>query len=726
MPIVKIDNESVIAVDDVVWADSSGTEPVRQEFAVSFASQEILVGKNVTLSIQDDQGAKHEWRNLTVLTELPGDDPFTGRVLLVDIRWTWTRRLAIRKYNMRRRVGVRRRVGWEDPMEPVADPAFRFAYAEYSLNEDHPWKPHEILLDLLTSRDVLDIPRSRIILEPEIFEIQSLPVESLELNDSADTAIQRALELMPGAALHITKDGSVRIYSTLSGKELDLVGTGDFTSLGAAGNEFVDAGHVAFVTNKVTRPKEVHVFFTIEAEVRFDFIDDSDNLGTTDTKNPPLRVDNVAPVPDYKLDMADGTIAYQGEWKVFGDLLRAWKTPSLSTFAPGGTLTASVINKAFIPEMNLFGPIGLAGQLDPRGEFVDWSSRIATIMSHYRQTFRIRREWMNNILELRAELVASLDIVNGTRAPARVYMDYALVPSAKTLHFNALTGKEAFYAVNVDGYPGLNTAIVSTTRVAPFTVNVLDNDQGIIGLSPSIDQFNQRARVFPSKIDNMPSTNGRFSSRATSKAFNAVDIASGGKIPSLSSSQQVAIILTATPAAPNNKKQLYRVIIKPEDVRGLLPTAALPGLSQVGNEIMEIRIGPAVETARIRWTEVARPIIKRIFGVGGTINDSSELKDLVINDSTETATIASLRAISQAVAASIYAEQHDRVQGSMTGRMVSDNRLEGSITDIEHRVAKDGVSSSVYGLPPSVTPISIFSFMDASTRQILLRNTKPQ
>ncbi len=709
-----------------MWPLRAGVDPVMQTMAVDpdglrSLLQAVAEGNFVDLTWIDDQGRPHEVKRLLVVKEIPGPNPHVKAVLVADRRILWKQRWVLNRFNLRRRVGTKRRKRWRDALDfPQQLLLPEIQYRFFSLKNGQPWTALDVLEELMGQLE----PGGFIVDGDVRSQIEGMPVENLNLDDPAPDALRRALKLLPGADVTVDPSGEARIYYTLTQREIEIIGTGEIGKSGQAGPEIIGGGHVELVSENLLRPEAVDVFFTMEVELRFDFLQDERvDVPLSETQDPgePVRfLENVLPVPDFELELARGAgIAAQGTWITVQQALEAWTEPS-------GTLnglTADILDRAFIPEMNLWEGLALLGSLDLDGVKADWGARVAALATHYRQTYRINARWIDNILSLRDYLVGTIDLTTGTRAPALAFTDHAIRASDKSMFLEGARGDDINYAFNVFGYPGINTEIRDTDKPAPAVVQILDGDQGIVRIDYRIDPYRLSDMVLPGTIQNGPTENVRRSANVPI-AFNAVG--RDGTIPRLAPGQRVAMILSAVPGSPNSKAQLYRIRVTPSDLRGVLPKEVLanptPGF------IQEVRVGPGVETARVRWKQDRATDIERIFGVGGELQDPrADLEDLVINDGgfAPAGIGASLPRIARAVAAVVYVRERKRVYGTRTANLNTGLRIEGALSNITHQLNQDGKLFTILGTDEDVSGIDLFTFLDASSRSIILRLVQP-
>ncbi len=707
------------------WPVKTGVSPTFMEFDVPRSlmaglMQNAGVGGGVTLEFTGPGGGKIE--KLFILTDVAPDNPAKGRVRVTNRNYLWTKKWVLGRYNMPRRVGSQIRGDWNAALVPeVPDP--RFEYAVYSLNDGEAWNALEVLIDILTkSYREGGLEEAGVKIDAEVETLRKVSVNALSVDAMGANALGQVLGLLPGVDVCRDPDGLVRLMSRLSGREGEVVQS--------SGPELLDAGSPIQISGDFTRPRMVRVGFTIESEIRFDFLGDG-FAPTIDEENPIRHARNVLPIPDHSGVPVGQKLKAQGTWEVIRDYLEAvGPAPRI------GVITPKLLNRAMLPELKLVGAIGVHGLFDPDGENLDWGLRISTLMQHWRTTFQIERHWMDRFLAIRAHLTASINTgpAGGQRARARVYADHAIRPSQKAHILASLDAEELAYAFNIPGYPGENAVIEQdTARPAPAILQIVDHDQGILHLNWTLGPFGLADHVFPGLIANSDvkvpvgtvRPDLRRSNTSQPIAFNIR--AEGGQVPQLATEDRIAMIFTAVPASPNDKRQLYWIDIKPEDVKELLPAAAAAGLSSAKGPVQELRIGAGIETARIRWKDDERETIEKIFGVGGFLeNPTEELADLIVNRGegvTEGA--AGLQSIARAIAATVYAKEADRTQGRKQTSLNMGVVPQGYLSEVVHS-SKDGEQTTSMGLPDSVDPLNFAALLPPDVRQVIFREVFPQ
>lgn len=723
--------------ESVIWPLRPGVMPTIQTFNMAPADALALSKSKrpVELVITPPEGNGLRVQHLWVLNVMPGRNPFESQVTVADRRWFWDRAHLVGRYNMRRNVGVKRILANNLELQGIEDRAFEIAYWAYSLNKGAKHTSKTMLGDVLAKLSKIEKDywgqTFQVILDTRLGDkIQALPIEDLSIDHPGHQAVLLALGKLPAADVTIDYDGSVIIFSKAAGDEIEIIK--------AALPEMWGRGHTDLVKNNLIRPKEIHVLFTREVEVRFDFVETADARSETVLVDPLgdlRRMENVLPIPDYQLSVSTGSSTAtfpQGSWITFDQAFRSWG--NLPLFGPPTRgLDHDLVQRAFIPGMDLWASLGIIGERPNDDDTLSpWVARVAACEKHYRTTFRLNPKWMDRFFSWRAYRLATINIQSGQRGPSMAYGDYALIPSQRSRYRNTLQGKPMDYAINRSAYPtGDNEYLDSTATPSPGVVSVEDHDQGIAHVDYAMDINRSYEMVLPSqiKLDSMPTAN--LTARKRTIAFN--EVLAGLEPPRLSPSFKLAFIISAIPASPNSAQQLHRIVIKPEQVRMLLPEAAQPGLGEADGPIMEVRIGPGVEVARIRWLDSKSTVTEQIFGLTDVPNDpdaqakfSQAVSSLCLNEgSTGGAAGASLNEIALAEAASIYASLVDRFEGSLTTHLNGGIHLAGWTGEIRHEYNTQGEVLTQIIFPAAVPQMSLFAFLSSSERAIVMRLAQP-
>lgn len=717
----------LLASSPVRWTLKEGVTPVTETFDMAPADALELgkIKKAITLEIRPVTGNPVIVKNLWVLNISPGDNPFISKVTVADRRWFWSYgHIGPDYYNMRRNVAVKRVLANNTPdfaFVTNGDTAALVQYWNASLDGQKPWVPLRLIQDVMDKVSKIEKDYAGTTYTYKIDNllanrIQGLPVEELLIDDQGDRALDRAVAYLPEAGITVDYDGTVIVFSKASGLESDIVR--------ALVPEVRNEGHTDLVKNNLIRPKEVHVLFTREVEVRWDFIEEAlaQSGTTTDISDGTLRrFDNVLPITDYQLTVRSQPLP-QGTWITMDDAFRAFGTIPL--VGVPREIDHDLVQRAMIPGMDLWENIGIFGDRpDQTGSLMNWVGRISAIQNHYRRTFRINRRWMDRILSLRAYRLGTIDPQSGQRGPAQAFGDYSIMATQRSVWRNRAQGKPLDWAINRSAYPS-SGILDSTASPSPAEVSIIDHDQGIIHVDYKVDPNRVYEMILPSQIDidSMPTAD--ITQKNRSITFNSVFKAT--KAPRLSPSFKMAVIMTAV---PGTKHQLHRIVVKPSDVRSLVPVSDQDGLDECDGPIMEIRIGSNVEVARVRWLDSEASTIERIFQVPveGPPPEDSRIKALTLNDndSTDLSTGGSLNRIAKARAAAVYASLVDRYEGSMAGAMNGGVHLAGWATEVAHELRPSGEALTTVSMPTAVPQFDLLSFLDSNTRAAILRLVQP-
>jgi hypothetical protein len=701
----------------VSWQLTAGVNPYITEFEVYPDAADALAPEGgrltpVSLSIESPGAPGVTIDFLYVLQKRPSGNPNTFLVRVADRRWFWPFKHVDHEFNVRRNIGVKRvKAGFNPPELDPLEPKIR--YAKWSLNNGYPWSAKQALEEVFET--IKEAERETTGSAPGL-EIDSnigkltgttLPLEDLKLQDDGAAAFKRIMDFIPGAQVTVEPSGKVSVYSTATGAEK--------ATLDELLPEQEGGGHAAVVANSRTRPREIRVYFAPEVELKFTHTEPAVEGGSVARTAEDPYTENVLPVPDYELSVPGIGKVAQGTYITIGQALQAWGA------VPGGSqITLEAVRRAMIPYLDLWTGVRIGGLGDDKA---DWASRIAALQTHFRRTYRINQNVVQRVRQFRAYRVATINPQTGSRAPALAYQDWSVIATQRFIATQLGGGADSFaYAENFDGYPAGGSLSGGDIIAAPIDVRVVDSDQGIVHLDFRADPYRTHEVFLPGKIDNIPT--GKIKGGLV--AWNTRE--GGQRVPELETGHEVVFVLTVIPASPNSKDRLFRLIRGPSDVKKLLPNSLQGGLSNANGPPMDVFIGPGWETARIAWVESKGTRIKLALGIGVSDNQPaipiSTLGELVINvqDQFKTGpTEGSLDAIANAVAASIYAEHADRMEGSRTSYANDAATVQGFIESVIHSVLPSGEATTSATVSERVQPLDMMSMMPTSTRAIILK-----
>lgn len=709
-----LDGKYLLAEGVVDWTYTEGSSPHIAVYYLSPSDALALTrGRPVTLQIVPPEGPALTVTNLWVLNILPGPVPYVSAVKVADRRWFWSyKQVGPLYFNMRRTVGVKR-ILLNDNLAVNIDTAEDIAYHTQSLKKGKAWEPRQIIervAGLVAEKEAQYWGQTFPLKIDERLgsKIAGLPIEDLPINAAGDVAMDLVKKNLPEAGIKVDPDGSVVFYARASGDEKDIVK--------ALMPEIRDEGHTDLVKNAFIRPSKIVFKYMMLVETRHDFIEQTSSRSSAADLGEQRLMENVAPCPDPNLVMSGQTIV-QGTYKTIDQYLNAWGNLPLI----GIPLDHDIIQRAFMPDTDLWSPLGIYGeQVNDDGTLAPWSRRITTLQQHYRLTFRLNPKWVDAYINLYAARVATIDPQRGTKAPAPAYGDYCIVPSQRHRWRNQAQGKPQDRFINRTGYPGEDVPIADNGEMPPCTVRIVDHDQGIIHLDYALDVNRAFAMVLPSQIhaSNIPTAD----LVQRSRSITTDHISGSTRAPKLSSAYKMCTILLMMPATPLST---FDVEVKPSDIADKLPAAAAAGLSEANGPVMEVLVPSTMEVARVMWRESAKENIERIFFPDR--GPRGDISQLVMNlGDTRARFGGSLNSIAKGWAASIYASLTDRYEGDMTGYMQAGVTLAGWASEVSQQVDSQSVAVTRAKFPPHIPQLDLASFLDSSTRYAIFKLVMPQ
>lgn len=736
-PTAKLGGFELPGSSEIRWTFKEGVQPHEAIIDMIPGHGKALVdsGRPVALEYTVN-GSRMFIENLWALDVIPSPHPHIERVRVADRRWMLAYSHFLRRMNMRRNVGFER-VGQNNQVQlnPVVPEVW---YWKWSLKRPEAvppaakWTVMEAMEDVLQAQG--DFEKESMGSDPG-FEIRAevkktsrkLSVENFVVDDSGDACFLRALSLVPESGLYVDERGKYIVFSKADGTEGKLI-----ESLGP---EVMGGGHARLVQNKMQRPREIEIRVSIEAEVRLDFIELGDGATQRDDALADKRqLKNVLVVPDFALTV-DGNPVAQGTYMDLEKLINssAWANPPNA----GSKLTHRFLERAAIPYLDLWGKLQLLGTRQPDR---DWVARVGAINAGWRRLFQIYPVFMDRVLSIKAYRVGLVSPVNGVSGKAAAYCDHSFIGTTRS-YFKNLQGNQSLeYAMNVDGYPTGAQVPGDTSPIgalslgaddvaAPARVSVEDEDQGVIRVDFMADPNHMYEAALPGQLvraDGSPYTptaNAK-DPRNGSPTFDAV--VNRQQIPKLSSEFKLALILTAVPASPNDERQLYKITVKPKDIKNMLPAAAQAGLGEAKGPPWQVRVGPGHKGAKalVRWIDSRAADIEALFGV----NDKEPSLDGLVLNHKEQAQVGneavSLTEIARSVAAGIYARFADHYEGEQRGHL---NKLPfgGWVSELSHIVTTKGEGFTHAKMMDQLPEIPFRAFLDSGTRAILDREVQP-
>ena len=763
-PIARLAGFPIDATSPVRWSMTSGVEPYIGTFDIDPRLVPRLDAAAragpVTLEMIVD-GEPVRFRELWIIGFEPGDHAQTFRVKVADRRWLWLYGVSDRKFNLRRVVGTKR-VGADDVPEnqTLID---RRDYLEWSLKDPNTrerWSAREILDQVL--RDALSIEDrkvgelpipiaetdDRIHCERRILEtLDELPVENMLISDRADLAVLRALAAMPAADIFIDPGGRVRVYSRASGFDAAVVNR--------ARPEIEGKGHADWIPQHLVRPSKYIVLFEYRAELLFRVAPvlplsapgggALQQIPDEDIKATERLLTNVMPLPDWSLQIANPPAVggarevTEGTYVPIDDnLYAAWgPAPFVQQ-----VLADVHVRRGMLPAMDLWAFLALSGESDPDA---DWMARISALVTHWRRTFQIPKQWRDAMVALQPHRLGITDIGTGSRKAAELCTDYVAFPGQRAFFGTAVPA--AFHAMNVSGFPP-GGILQDGARPVPARVSIEHEDLGIISIQIQNTIANAFEGFIPGRVvgGTNPTADARLANRqGVPIAFDS--ISSPGNVPELADDWQALMIVSAIPARPNDLRRFHKIEINVEDVVGQLPPNIARGAARVDGPTKTIIIPPELVTANVRWSSNGNDPseIAKLFGFGLPPEDPrapeeglANVDHLIINKQPadlERVEVSgpSLEATARAAVLEDLSGKLDRYLGSMAGLWQAPEerpggihvppglRPAGNIDEISWVIDPNGQAYVELSMPEEVETLPMVSFLDPATRAILFR-----
>lgn len=547
-----------------------------------------------------------------VVGNRPGFDYNSSSVTLADRRILFTTRHIEASYNIRRKTGDRRLVGTQlDPIQKGINTP-DFAYRRSTLNElEEPYTAREVLEDVLTqlvggagwafkgSTDYLEVP-----------------IEGLVLRDRGDAALQRVLAFVPGAQVYADLDGIIRIANIY-----DQTEEAAFENAGAP-----NSGNYRKVDRSPLRPRGYRVYSDREIELRFDLLEDG-TLRTFTRGREELTLENVIRNPLFRLKLANGEVATQGELIQLDDFLDAMNLiPRASVFSVDLKMSRDTLKKYWFRWQDMSAGYAL---LNTKEYMPERAKCLGALRNDYRRLFRILPQWRDKIRALLPRRTAVFDAETGTRGPAPVHATYI----RKFTMLGIAPHVAGKIATNEDDY---GDGQIGEKDTSPFEVTIENADIGLIRITPILDQTGQAEDyvIGSTKDGKLPT-----STHGGTVFWGECELADEFKL---------AVIVTATPDSPNGIGRLHEEFVSVEDVQRKLKLAS--GSERNAGPVVELY--QSAEPARFAWLDELAEPIKEAFYTGAPMPKEQNWVNKV-----------EMRAAALSLAAADYASKLDRVEG---------------------------------------------------------------
>lgn len=639
-------------------------------------------------------------RGLYVVERGPGDGLNTETITLADRRFLAPRTVVRRRYNIRRESGERRLI--KTALEPIqlGRSAPDFVFQRITLDGGAPWVARRVLEDVL--EEVFGTGGWKI---PANVPLRlSDDVESLELFDQGDEALQRLSYLIPGLRFFVDYDGKVTVANVYDPRGVKMAK--------ALGTQYL--GDARLASRDVVIPRSFRVYFDAESELRFDFNEaDRDptatGSGSTTTTTTTGRtsvigeegretrtIENVVLCPLLELPLRDNgsrtnATATLGEPVPFPDFLDAVNDLMVDEGMTKPPITQAEIRRVWMGQWPGWSQSYLKDYEKTGGDLAKWSLIMTAIRTHWRKTWRILPQWVDKIRNLRAERAAILDSENGTRARATVHTQWVQLLTQYGMDPD-LGARQ--HVENDDYADDISGDTSGAVGVSPFDLELLNPDLGIFRLVPRVDE------------DGLAST---YHLGAAEGSWPAGDIREAVVMHaqvSLASGFKLAVVLSGMKSVPNGIGALYSVEVPVAEAAAKL---GIPAPKSSGSDY-ELRA--TEETARFAWVDDSSEAIENAFYDGTPLPS-----ELLVNED-------AVKSLALAHASRRLATLLPRIKGQLRGRLNAKLSPVGGIQSVTHTVTVPATGAGAVGqttlaMPGEVEAPSVWSLMPEGVRRRL-------
>lgn len=660
--------------------------------------------REVTLTL-GDPNAPITIQRVIVIGTAPADNVQKRMLLLTDVRWYFTRAWMVMDVNVRRRLGDTRLIGNVLTGTSIAD---KIAYAAWSLNDASAYDWASLRDQTLAYLTAARHGRPAITHTVDTFHVLDVSakiVQETVTDAHGNLGLARAIESTPGAGIYVDLAGVVHVYETTAGAENAVI---------AALPPALDShGDIILADRSQMRPAaSAHswrVYVDWEVEVRFTYNFSGTGLWNDLGANDPFLVP-VLKVTDQSLFIPGGTytgigtvaarFVGQGSWITFEEAFAAWGATTYGSITLPALTDDIVARHWFSDQLHAYTVGELIGSYDPV-----WGDRVDEVIRCYRTRFRVNPALWDRIRRAWAIRAAIWDPATGQRGPAPVYQNFNLVPVGPWA-----SSQIPDMSVNVtDSYDNA-TGLLVNGRPTGFHVKVEDDELGVLAIDRNaLSKYPGNEKINISPVQQIPKLSGDVVDGEL--ANQQLIVATSG-----TDAWKLALILSCSPAAPNDLRRMFEVQVS------LADAAASVGLSSVPS----VNTGPDMEMrshlsqARVAWQDDSGVFdeILALLGTGDAhpaITTDDPIATLVPINLTQ-----ELQPLAKVIAGTYLLQHLDRHEGSRAVPMDGNLCPLGSITRVVHRV-KDNRAVSVVHCEGHAPPFRAVDFLTGAARSFLLK-----
>lgn len=348
-----------------------------------------------------------------------------------------------------------------------------------------PWTALNIVYDILLN--VLKLPEDHVVVDGNLEDNNHQPENLIWDGEDLCGALQTALN-MAEANIYQHPDGKIHIFSIRDETPLNRI----VKQLGQ-----VEGSQYPIRQNlKRVRPGRAICFFDREHEIRFNYLETATESLSSVSGVPLFDLENVCQVSD--TFTVNGKKYIRGSWIRIDDYLGALNQDTANPNPLGRKLSIKALKEYWLGQNRLEFFYASDFALPNRVDLL-WAQRIASIRQSFHQTFRVSPYWQKRIRVFRADRVAILDTVTGTRAPAGVYQDYCEVPTFRA-PVRSRDRSRFKSARNHTNY----ASSLENKEPTPAVVRMLDSRLGVFRIDFLPDPSFMTLDMVPGNVDNIP------------------------------------------------------------------------------------------------------------------------------------------------------------------------------------------------------------------------------
>lgn len=679
------------------------------------------IDREVALQLGDPDDPIYVSR-VIVLGSAPADNPQRRTLLLTDVRWYFTRAWMCMDVNVKRRMGDTRLIGGVlETLSFDSEIADTIEYAPWSINNGAPYEWTDLKEQVLAYLTTAKHGRPEIFFSTDTFTVLTLDdkiVEKTITDAPGHVALANAIQSIPGASIYVALDGAIHVYETTPGAET--------TAVAALPAALQGHGDIQLVDKSALRPEGTdgrwRVYVDWEVELRLTYNMSGSGLWNTLSANDPFLLP-VLQVTDQSLTIP--AAAYpggidrtglsstlrtvgQGSWITQAEAFAAWggKTYGSLTLP---TLTDDIVARHYLGDSLQRYCVGQTiATHDPV-----WTNRIQELMRCYRTFFRVNPKFWDKVRHAWAIRAAIWDPVTGQRAPASCYANFRLIPVERFA-----SPEIAVFGVNVTtSYPsGAHEGLLAYGTPNGFHVRIVDKELGIIAIDRNaLSKYPGHAKITLSPVTSASEADLGPTGLLEPALEHLVSATSG------SDAWKLAVVISVSPAAPNDLRRLYEIPVTMEEAA---LTAGMTGSPPTGyGPDKEMR--SHLSQARVAWLDDTGTYdeILRLLGC----SDST----IAIDRDNETAPIAltpinleqELKPLARAIAAADLVSKLDCFEGRRAVPMDDEIVPIGTIKRVTHKVVENR-AISIVECANEAEPFSAIDFLEVSSRAYLLQELK--